>query len=199
MDAHAATRSFKQEGVMFRILFATAVLVSALSFVQAQQPSPYRGFETRAIKALSESEIVDLRAGRGMRSALAAELNGYPGPAHVLEMAEQLTLTPAQRARVQELFDSMKAETIPLGEEYVRLESDLDRQFVTQTATEDSVASTTTALGRTQGALRNVHLKFHLRVLQVLTPEQTRRYSKLRGYSSSTGGSQPEHRMLHPH
>jgi hypothetical protein len=89
----------------------------------------------------------------------------------------------------------MKAEAIPLGEEFVRLEGDLDQQFARQIATEDSVASATAALGRIQGAL-NVHLKFHLHVLQVLTPEQTRRYSELRGYSSS---SQSEHRMLHPH
>ena len=184
---------------MLRILLATGGLLFALSFAQAQQPSPYRGLETRTIKALSEDEIADLRAGRGMRMALAAELNGYPGPAHVLEMGEQLNLMAPQRARIQGLFDQMKAEAIPLGEEYVRLESDLDRQFVRQTATEDSVASTTAALGQIQGALRNVHLKFHLHVLQVLTPEQTRRYSELRGYSSSTGGSQPEHRMLHPH
>ena len=52
--------------------------------------TPYAGFEKRAIKALSEQQIADLRAGRGMTLALAAELNGYPGPVHVLEHAEQL-------------------------------------------------------------------------------------------------------------
>jgi len=191
-------RSDKEE-VMFRLLFGTAGLISVLSFAQAQQPSPYQGFETRTIKALSDNEVADLHAGRGMRMALPAELNGYPGPAHVLELADQLNLATPQRTRVQALFDQMKAEAISLGEEFVRLEGDLDQQFARQTATEDSVATTTTALGRIQGALRNVHLKFHLHVLQVLTPEQTRRYSELRGYFSSTGGSQPEHRMLHPH
>jgi Spy/CpxP family protein refolding chaperone len=177
---------------MLRVLMLAVGLLLSLNFAEAQQPSPYRGFETRTIKALSDDEIADLRAGRGMRLALAAELNGYPGPAHVLEWAEQLNLTPTQRTRVQQLFDRMKAEAIPLGEEYVRLESDLDRQFAAQAATEDSVASTTTALGRTQGSLRNVHLKFHLHVLQVLTPEQTRKYSELRGYSSSTGRTEDD-------
>jgi len=111
-------------------------------------------------------------------------------------LADQLNLATPQRTRVQALFDQMKAEAIPLGEEFVRLEGDLDQQFARQVATEDSVASTTAALGRIQGALRNVHLKFHLHVLQVLTPEQKLSYSELRGYSSS---SQSEHRMLHPH
>jgi hypothetical protein len=91
--------------MMFRILLATAGLVFALSSAQAQQPSSYRGLETRTIKALSQDEIADLRAGGGMRMALAAELNGYPGPAHVLEMADQLNLVTPQRTRVQTLFD----------------------------------------------------------------------------------------------
>ena len=47
--------------------------------------SPYAGLETRTIKALSEQQIADLRAGRGMALALAAEVNGYPGPLHVIE------------------------------------------------------------------------------------------------------------------
>lgn len=39
---------------------------------------PYSGIEQRAIKSLSDEQISDLRAGRGMGFALAAELNGYP-------------------------------------------------------------------------------------------------------------------------
>jgi hypothetical protein len=36
--------------------------------------------EQRDIKTLSNQQIADLRAGRGMGLALAAELNGYAGP-----------------------------------------------------------------------------------------------------------------------
>jgi hypothetical protein len=78
----------------------------------SQTQSPYVGFEGRAIKSLSDQQIGDLRAGRGIGLALAAELNGYPGPSHVLELAESLGLSEAQRARVQELFVAMKAETV---------------------------------------------------------------------------------------
>ena len=67
------------------------------------------------VKALSEQQTADLRAGRGMGLALAAELNGYPGPLHVLELADQLDLTADQRSKVQQLFDAMKAEAMPLG------------------------------------------------------------------------------------
>ncbi len=74
--------------------------------------SPYAGLERRAVKALSSDEIADLRAGRGMGLALAAELNGYPGPVHVLEHAGSLALSGEQRARMQTLYEAMRAEAI---------------------------------------------------------------------------------------
>src|SRR5262249_12751906 len=68
--------------------------------------SPYAGMEHRALKALSEQQIVDLKAGRGMGLALAAELNGYPGPAHVLELADALHLSDDQRTKTKALFEA---------------------------------------------------------------------------------------------
>jgi hypothetical protein len=58
--------------------------------------SPYAGEEARAIKALSDQEIEAYLSGQGMGYAKAAELNSYPGPKHVLELARELGLTPAQ-------------------------------------------------------------------------------------------------------
>ena len=57
---------------------------------------PYAGMQQRSVKALSEQQIADLRAGKGMGLALAAELNGYPGPIHVLELGDQLNLSSVQ-------------------------------------------------------------------------------------------------------
>jgi hypothetical protein len=86
--------------VMLRIFLATGIAMSASVLAYAQQhATPYAGFQQRTVKALSEQEIADLRAGRGMGLALAAELNGYPGPAHVLEKADALGLSSAQRAK----------------------------------------------------------------------------------------------------
>jgi hypothetical protein len=65
-----------------RIAFAAAALI--LTTITAFAQTPYAGMQTRPIKALSEQQVADLQAGRGMGLALAAELNGYPGPAHVL-------------------------------------------------------------------------------------------------------------------
>ena len=52
--------------------------------------TPYAGLQQRPVKALSDQQLADLRAGRGMGLALAGELNGYPGPLHVIELADQL-------------------------------------------------------------------------------------------------------------
>jgi hypothetical protein len=48
--------------------------------VAQTQPAPYAGFEQRPIKALSTQQIDDLRHGRGMGLALAAELAGASRP-----------------------------------------------------------------------------------------------------------------------
>src|SRR5713226_2586520 len=89
-----------------------AVFAGFSSSALAQSAQPYSGMQSRPIKALSAQQVADLRAGRGMGLALAAELNGYPGPSHVVELADALGLSDQQRAKVQDLFVAMKAEAI---------------------------------------------------------------------------------------
>ena len=77
---------------MKRIAMTVAlVLIAGSSLAQSYQP--YAGLQSRPMKALSEQQIADLRAGRGMTMALPAELNGYPGPLHVIELADALALS----------------------------------------------------------------------------------------------------------
>lgn len=154
------------------------------------QSRPYAGLESRPVKALSEQQVADLRAGRGMGLALPAELNGYPGPVHVLELAGSLGLGPEQRARTEALHVAMKAEAVPLGERLIAAEAELDRQFRERTVTPASLDAATGKIGAVQAALRAAHLRYHLSMLDVLTPEQVRRYAALRGYGGShdTGG-----------
>ena len=61
--------------------------------------------------------------------ALAAELKGYPGPSHVLELADRLELTADQRAGIKALFDFMKAEALPLGARVVEQEAHLENSL----------------------------------------------------------------------
>jgi Spy/CpxP family protein refolding chaperone len=138
----------------------------------------------RSIKAFSDQQIADLGAGRGMGLALAAELNGYPGPSHVLELADKLDLSADQRASMQRLFDAMKAEAVPLGAKLIEQEADLDKQFASRTVTPENLRASTAAVAATQGTLRETHLKYHLSTGNILTPSQMTKYAELRGYGS---------------
>src|SRR5262245_11564978 len=149
--------------------------------------------QTRPVKALSEQQVADLRAGRGMGLALAAELNGYPGPLHVLELADRLDLSADQRTKVQQLFDSMKAEAIPMGSRLIEQEAELDRLFATRTITAERLKAMTSSIAETQGALRDTHLKYHLSTAALLSRHQMQRYAELRGYAGGSAGPQHQH------
>src|SRR6185312_5504441 len=140
-----------QEASM-RFVIAIAAVAVLTGAALAQQP--YAGLQDRSVKTLSDQQIADLNAGRGMGLALAAELNGYPGPSHVLELADKLDLTADQRAGVQRLFDAMKDEAMPLGARLIEQESELDRQFASRTITPESLKASTAAVAATQGTLR---------------------------------------------
>ena len=160
------------------------LLVAMVFATGAIAQTPYGGMQTRSIKALSDQQIADLGAGRGMGLALAAELNGYPGPSHVLELADRLELSAEQKASVQQLFDAMKAEAVPLGTRLIEQEADLDKQFAARSMTPESLKVSTAAIAATQGVLRETHLKYHLSTAAILMPSQMLRYAELRGYGS---------------
>jgi hypothetical protein len=99
------------------------------------------GQEAHPIKALSPEEVDGLLDGKGLGFAKAAELNGYPDPAHVPEPASLLHLTDAQRDATRALQAQMHAQAAAMGSQLVALESDLDRQFADRTITSETLAS----------------------------------------------------------
>ncbi|QJR14841.1 Spy/CpxP family protein refolding chaperone [Usitatibacter palustris] len=147
--------------------------------------SPYVGQEARTIKTLSEKETADLLAGAGMGLAKAAELNGYPGPMHVLELSSQLALSPSQLSAVEATLKTHKAEARALGMEVVTLEQELNRLFANKQASAAQVDALTERLAAASGRLRASHLKAHVTITSVLTPEQVAKYAELRGYSGA--------------
>lgn len=174
-----------------KIAFVVAFAL-APSFALSQH-QPYAGFDQRPIKALSQQQIADLRAGRGMGLALPAELNGYPGPSHVLEHADALRLTAEQREKTRALFEAMKAEAVPIGERLIEQEARLDGLFANQRITPASLSAATQEIGLTQARLREAHLKYHLAMLDLLTRDQVEAYRTLRGYGPN-GSEQHRHR-----
>jgi Spy/CpxP family protein refolding chaperone len=178
---------------MLRAALCCALVLLAMP-ARASSPSPYAGQEGREIKALSPEEISDYLSGKGMGLAKAAELNGYPGPAHVLELAAQLGLTPEQRAATEALFQKMQQRAIALGRELVDAEGALDRLFASRSASSEAVKVSLARIARLQGEIRQAHLVAHIEQAAVLTPEQITTYARLRGYDVA-----PVHDGRHRH
>ena len=185
---------FARRSCVTLLLSLSLVAMAPSSFAQHEghaahartspEPSPYAGYRGRDIKALSPRQIDDLRAGRGMAMALAAEMNGYPGPAHVLEWADALQLTPGQRHETSSLVAQMKAQASSLGEAVIQAEAALDRLFSSgRTIDEAALTAAVDKAASAQGRLRAAHLSYHLNMVNLLTAEQRSGYNRLRGYT----------------
>ena len=113
---------------------------------------------SRAVKSLTEQQVDDLQAGRGMGLALPAELNGYPGPLHDIELAEQLGLSPDQLAGARGLLEAMKADAVPLGYRLVQHEAELDGLFATKAVTAVLLDDATRRIGQTCASASRANL-----------------------------------------
>jgi hypothetical protein len=160
----------------------TLLVAPALAQQHQHGDGSYAGMQQRVVKALSDQQIADLRAGKGMGLALAAELNGYPGPIHALELADGLQLSAEQKQSRQQFYEAMRTEAIVAGESLIESERALDEAFATQKITPARLALLTAQIGERRGALRAVHLKYHLATAELLRADQGRRYGELRGY-----------------
>ena len=153
---------------------------------QAADPeTPYAGFEARNIKSLSQSDIDELSRGGGWGMALPAELSGRPGPAHVLELSEELALTPVQITHFKAEFAAMQAEAIAAGEAFIAAEAALSDAFDDVSLDADTLAQLVQTSAQARAQLRLVHLQRHLASPEHLTQQQIHLYAKLRGYGSA--------------
>ena len=148
----------------------------------AAHASPYAGMQKREIKALSDEQISGLKAGKGMALAMPAELNGYPGPSHALELASDLKLSEEQIARTKQLFADMETQAKAAGHEVIEAERELDLLFRDKKATPKAVSAAVSKAAEAQGKLRETHLRYHLSMMDVLSADQVAAYNKLRGY-----------------
>ncbi|HRQ36135.1 MAG TPA: hypothetical protein PK361_11105 [Chiayiivirga sp.] len=154
--------------------------------------TPYAGMQAREIKSLSPADIEELRRGGGWGLALPAELNGVPGPAHLLELKDDIPLRPDQVAAIQALYDSMLGEAIPAGERLIDAEAVIERAFASGEVDEASLRTLLAAAGAARTELRFIHLSQHLRTVELLDAEQIARYKVLRGYADDPCANIPE-------
>lgn len=147
--------------------------------------SKYVGQENRTIKSLSPDDIAELKRGGGWGLAKAAELNGVPGPAHLLEMKHEIPLSDAQVSALLVIYERMKARAIEQGGRLIALEQELERRFQNRTITDAILRSSLDAIADARRELRYIHLATHLKTPEILSENQIKRYNALRGYSKA--------------
>jgi len=157
------------------------------------QHSPYAGEEGRPFSSLSAEDVAALRAGEGWGLAKPAELNGWPGPRHALDLAAELELKPGQAAALEALFAAMRAEAVRTGEAYLAAEAALDAAFRSDAPEAAEIARLTAEAGRTLAAVRSAHLEAHLETRALLSAEQVEEYVRLRGYGNGPAHGAGDH------
>jgi hypothetical protein len=155
--------------------------------------SPYTGEESRGIKALSERETNEYLTGKGMGFAKAAELNGYPGPAHVLELAGELGLSAAQKQKTEGIFHRMQERATAAGKRLVEEERRLDSLFAAKAISPAMLRERVKAIAALQGKIRDTHLQAHLEEVAVLSADQVTQYWHLRGYGHGDAAHPHQH------
>jgi hypothetical protein len=138
-------------------------------------------------QALSPQEVEQYLSGAGMGYAKAAELNHFPGPMHVLELADKLGLSGEQRKATQRLMEEHKAEARAIGAKLVAAERALEALFRDGQVPQEKLARAVSEAAALQGEYRLSHLETHRRMRALLSDAQVKQYDQIRRYGSSSG------------
>jgi len=171
---------------MRKINILAASFLSVFIFNAHAQHSHYAGMESREIKTLSQQDIEELRRGGGWGLALPAELNGVPGPAHLLELKDKIPLMSEQVELTENLLAQMKESAIEVGERLIQAEREIEELFSSLSVSEKSLLDKLKLAEEARTELRFIHLSQHYQTLQYLSDEQIRSYNELRGYNSDS-------------
>jgi Spy/CpxP family protein refolding chaperone len=122
-----------------------------------------------------DGQSLENAEGAGM--AAYADVNGYPGPRHVLEMQALLGLTDDQVKDIESISDEMSEKARVKGEAIIAEEGKLASVFASGTAQQDEVEHLAVTIGSLRGELRAIHLIAHIQAAQVLTDKQRELYT----------------------
>ena len=159
---------------------------------QDGESAPYTGFQERKIKSLSEQDIEELRQGGGWGLALPAELSGRPGPAHLLELSDELDLSDGQVLAITAVYDDMREAAIAAGERFISAEAALSDAFADPELDEETLRGLLAESAEARAALRFIHLSQHLATPDLLSEAQVEKYNVLRGYADDPCAHVPE-------
>ncbi len=179
--------------VIFSALVGGCLLqaVPALSQPTGGRPGlarfiPYATADGDTTYGLSEQQAQRLLTGRGMGLARPAEMNGYPGPMHVLDLADELALTPEQQQQAHSIRERVMTEAPMLGRQIVEKELALDQLFRSGSADATRIDELTHKIGRLRAELRAIHLQAHLVMQRALAVDQIRTYMTARSHPLPT-------------
>lgn len=171
---------------------ATLAVPTGASGQHEHAASSYAHTQSDEIPTLTAEELAQLRNGDGMGLARPAELNHFPGPKHVLEMADALDLTEAQALLIEQIRMDMNARAIEKGLEIIEGERHLAALFESGEAKIADVERITSHLGVRRGELQMIHLAAHIETRNQLSADQVAKYDGLRGYAETpVGGDSP--------
>lgn len=148
--------------------------------VAAILPLPVIAFAQATIPPDKEG----LLKGQGMGLAEIAEVSNYPGPRHTLDLKNELGLTREQLKKTEALEKVVASSALAKGEEIVLAEEELLKLFEAGTISEKTLRTKLEEIAKLRADLRFTHLQAHLRMKQILTPDQIKRYAELRGHET---------------
>ena len=164
---------------MAPVIVALLAAGSSVSWGQPGHGGEHEGGHQAAQACAVEFDNV-VGEGRGFGMAFAADQNGYPGPMHVLELQDRLTLTADQEAKAQALMHAMFSESKPKSARLLEAEAKLRRLFADRAADDAAVRAAVAEVERARAEVRLVHLLTHLKTRDLLTEDQRRLYHEAR-------------------
>lgn len=132
------------------------------------------------IKSLSISDYKAYQNGDEMGMTQVAELNNYPAAEAVLSYEKDLKLSSTQKSQLKAAVDALDFKAREMGRFILQHEKKLNELFATGKANEGSLIYYCNQIGLYQGELRNAHLQAHLKVRRILSPDQLKKYSRLK-------------------
>lgn len=188
--------------LMLGALLALAALLPPAGRAQTGGPppspdilAPHHETSGPEIPGLGADEVAELLEGRGMGQARVADVQGYPGPRHVLDAwgAGTLPLSAGQATRIQEIARTMASEARRVGRLVLDTERELALAFRGGGIDATSLRPRVERIAALRGELRTVHLRAHLETRAVLDPAQIARYAELRGHAPGGGAPRRGH------
>jgi Spy/CpxP family protein refolding chaperone len=167
-------------------VWLTVPCVLAFSAVHAGD-APYAGQDERPNASLSDGDIAELVAGGGWGLAKPAELNGWPGPRHVLDLSSDLGLSGEQLSRIEMIHSAMNVKAKALGRDLIERERAIDQAFESGDIDRERLDRLLAAAEAVRADLRRAHLDAHIETAPLLTRHQKMAYQRLRGYGDHGG------------